>query len=66
MFRLSLNGHEKTPGKDHEDTKRCARNLAGLHWSDKAKMKALVLKHPHLVLGYDFRESFIRNFIYRA
>ena len=28
MLRLALDGYEKSLGKDHEDTKECARNLA--------------------------------------
>ena len=28
MYRHALDGYEKSLGKDHEHTKRCARNLA--------------------------------------
>eukprot|EP00518_Triparma_eleuthera_P017650 CAMPEP_0197550956 /NCGR_PEP_ID=MMETSP1320-20131121/4373_1 /TAXON_ID=91990 /ORGANISM="Bolidomonas sp., Strain RCC2347" /LENGTH=44 /DNA_ID= /DNA_START= /DNA_END= /DNA_ORIENTATION= len=27
MYRLALDGYEKSLGNKHEDTKRCARNL---------------------------------------
>ena len=27
MYRLALDGYEKSLGKDHEDTQRCAFNL---------------------------------------
>ena len=27
MYRIALDGYEKSLGKDHEETKRCAKNL---------------------------------------
>eukprot|EP00518_Triparma_eleuthera_P005692 CAMPEP_0182458380 /NCGR_PEP_ID=MMETSP1319-20130603/3735_1 /TAXON_ID=172717 /ORGANISM="Bolidomonas pacifica, Strain RCC208" /LENGTH=57 /DNA_ID=CAMNT_0024657053 /DNA_START=21 /DNA_END=191 /DNA_ORIENTATION=- len=39
MFRQALDGREKSLGKGHEDTKRCAKNLAILFWDAQSKQK---------------------------
>ena len=58
MYRLSLDGYERSSlGKDHEETKRCARNLARLLcWNLKSKEKTreLAKRNPHLLNDTDF------------
>ena len=53
MVRQALDGYEKSLGKQHKDTKRCARNLACLYqaskMNSKPKMTELVKEYPHLV-----------------
>ena len=55
MFRLALNGYEKSLGKDHEGAKRCARNLARLYLesviNNKEKMRAIIARYPYLALA---------------
>ena len=67
MYKRALDGHEQSLGKEHESTKRCARNMARLYReseiNDEEKMRFLVARHPHLVQGDDARALSIRPFI---
>ena len=53
MYRQALDGYERSLGKQHKDTKRCARNLACLYqasqMNSKPKMTELVKEYPHLI-----------------
>ena len=52
MYMVSLDGHEKSLGKDHEGTKGCARNLAVLYFQgapSKGKLRTLITDYPHLL-----------------
>ena len=54
MYRLALDGNEKSLGKDHKNTKECAFNFAFLvvkQLKDKAKIKA------HLKVSLIFSEK---------
>ena len=65
--RLALDGFQKSLRRDHEVTKRCARNLARLYlesaMNDKDKMGALSARYPHLVQGDASIALSIRAFI---
>ena len=53
MYRVALDGNEKSLGKDHKDTKWCAYGFAILLcWKlmSKEKTKELVKGYPHLLL----------------
>ena len=44
MFRIALDSHEKSLGKEHDKTMKCARNLAivlARELEDKEKMREL-------------------------
>eukprot|EP00518_Triparma_eleuthera_P004837 CAMPEP_0182464466 /NCGR_PEP_ID=MMETSP1319-20130603/8660_1 /TAXON_ID=172717 /ORGANISM="Bolidomonas pacifica, Strain RCC208" /LENGTH=512 /DNA_ID=CAMNT_0024664109 /DNA_START=147 /DNA_END=1685 /DNA_ORIENTATION=- len=56
MNRKALDGYERSLGKEHEDTKRCAHNLACLFQASemnlKPKMATLVKEYPHLTSNW--------------
>ena len=52
MYRQALDGYERSLGKEHEDTKRCARNLGILlaeGIKDREKTRELVKEYPHVM-----------------
>ena len=52
MYRQALDGWERSLGKEHEDTKRCAMNLAILYFQgapSKEKLRELVADYPYLL-----------------
>ena len=52
MYRCALDGYERSLGKGHKDTKRCARNLACLFQASDMHSKPkteLVKDYPHLM-----------------
>ena len=52
MYRQALDGWERSLGKQHGETKKCARNLAILlaqTLRDKEKTRELVKEYPHLM-----------------
>ena len=52
MFRQALDGRERSLGKEHESTKRCAANLAILYFQgapSKEKLRKVVNDYPHLL-----------------
>ena len=52
IFRLALDGYERSLEKKHVDTKRCAKNLAILLagvLKDKGKTRELLKGYPHLM-----------------
>ena len=51
MYRLALDAYEKSLGKDHEYTKKCARNLGILLAQELKdnKTRELVNDYPHLM-----------------
>ena len=52
MYRLALDGKEMSLGKDHENTKGCAENLALLlsnNVGSKDLTQLLVLSYPHML-----------------
>ena len=51
MYRQALDGHEKSLGKEHEDTAMCARNLAILLeniGTRKEDLQKVLDDYPHL------------------
>ena len=70
MYRQALDGHEKSLGKEHEETKKCARGLVILLcWilKSKEKTRELIMEYPVLLedgggLERQFQEH-LRNFI---
>ena len=51
MVRQALDGYEKSLGKQHESTKRCARNLAVLLeeiGTRKKDLRKVLDDYPHL------------------
>jgi tetratricopeptide (TPR) repeat protein len=50
LYRRALEGNEAQLGKDHEDTKRCAKNLAiCLHAAgEKEKLRKVLEEYPDL------------------
>ena len=51
MYMLALDGYEKSLGRDHEDTKQCATNLAKFHVIDvpnKENFREIVKRYPFL------------------
>ena len=51
MYTQALDGHEKSLGKDHADTKNCARNLAILldtFGTRKKDLRKVLDAYPHL------------------
>ena len=65
MFRLALDGREKSLGKDHERTQERAFNLAVLYFQDipsRRKLTWLITKYPHLLQDPAGGELF-KNFI---
>ena len=65
IFRLALDGYEKSQGEDREDTKRCVMSMAALYCekNDGVKMRALVARYPHLVQGDYPNAVYISSFI---
>ena len=52
MYRQALDGRERSLGKEHEDTKSCAKNLAILYFQEapsKEKLRKVVTGYPHLL-----------------
>ena len=48
LYRLALDGFDKSLGKDHQETKNCAANLARLYaggMKDKAMTRALAVDY---------------------
>ena len=65
MQRQALDGYEKSLGKQHERTKRCALNLAILlagTLQDKEKTRELIKEYPHILQDPQGDEAF-SNFI---
>ena len=65
-YRFALDGKEKSPEKDHEDMKRCARNSAILLFQeldDKKKTRELVKAYPHLLEEGGGFGVYVRNYI---
>ena len=63
MKRLLLDGYEKSLGKQHRDTKHCARSLAVLlaqELRDKEKTRALVKEYPHLMTATNSVPALLR------
>ena len=66
----TLDGHEKSLGKDNKDTKNCARSLVIIlcwHLESKEKTRALIKEYPVLLedgggLEREYQEH-LRNFI---
>ena len=50
MFRFALDSYEKSLGKDHEDTKDCARNLFILleMMGRQTDLHKLLSAYPHI------------------
>ena len=55
LYMLALDRYEKLLGKDHEDTKDCARNLAllvvGGLMKDKVNTRELVREYLYLMIA---------------
>ena len=52
MYRLALGVYERSLGKEHEDTKRCARNLAMtccVYLKSKEKVREVVKAYPFVL-----------------
>ena len=65
MYRLALDGYEKSLGKDHQDTKTTARNLAILFFQggpSKENLRWLSTEYPHLLQDPQVGEL-LMNFI---
>ena len=67
MYRIALDGNEKSLGKGRQRTKDCPFNMAGLYHelklNNKGKTKDLVARYPHLTGGNTWRAVYIRAFI---
>ena len=67
IYRQALDGHERSLGKDHEDTKYCARNLAVLLWETQLREyespNGNGVKEPH---SDRFRISQVRSIVSRG
>jgi hypothetical protein len=58
LYRKALEGHEAQLGKDHEDTKDCAKNLAVClrEAEEKVKLRKVLDDYPHLRAEYTWNE----------
>ena len=65
MYRQALDGFERSLGKEHDKTKRCAGNLAVLlgQKGEKDKMRELVKVYPHLLQEGGGFGDLVKNFI---
>ena len=61
LYQRALEGYEAQLGKDHEDTKTCAMNLAicFAKAGEKSKLRKIIDKYPHILI----EEPEFRNYI---
>ena len=52
LYQRALEGYEAQLGRDHEDSKSCAKNLAKCFFlaGDRLKLKKIISKYPHILI----------------
>mmetsp|Transcript_5431 Transcript_5431/g.9829 ORF Transcript_5431/g.9829 Transcript_5431/m.9829 type:complete len:94 (+) Transcript_5431:2-283(+) len=61
LYQRALEGYEAQLGKDHKDTKECARNLA-IYFADageKLKLRKIIDKYPHIIIEQPAFEDYL-------
>ena len=54
LYRRALEGYEAQLGKDNENTKNCAKNLAGClaKAGERKRLRKVLEEYPHLITSF--------------